>query len=161
LSPEDASLIVDAWVYKSDDLYSIAQVRFCIEKLCSMGKFLIIYINGSNRALVLSFSKGAYRNGKLLCSRLLQYDGSLEMAYTIPEARRLGLSSLLSVRLTTEIFKMQECVFGYTALNNRKSLGLAAKMGFHETGINDWIQFEPINTCSKRDLHPHMLKSSI
>ncbi|CAF4194189.1 unnamed protein product, partial [Adineta steineri] len=59
------------------------------------------------------------------------------------------------------IFKRQERVFGYTALNNRNSLGLAAKMGFRETGISDWIQFEPIGIYVKKDLHPHILKSSI
>ncbi|CAF4157997.1 unnamed protein product [Adineta steineri] len=140
LKSEDVPLMVEAWKYKSDDLYSVAQAQFCIENLCSMG---------------------AYRNGKLLCWRLLLYDGSFDMAYTIPEARRLGLSSLLSVRLTAEIFKRQERVFGYTALNNRNSLGLAAKMGFRETDISDWIQFEPTDTCVKKDLHPHILKSSI
>ncbi|CAF3966651.1 unnamed protein product [Adineta steineri] len=140
LKSEDAPLMVEAWKYKSDDLYSVAQAKFCIENLCSMG---------------------AYRDGKLLCWRLLLYDGSFDMAYTIPEARRLGLSSLLSVRLTAEIFKRQERVFGYTALNNRNSLGLAAKMGFRETGISDWIQFEPTDTCVKNDLYPHILKSSI
>jgi predicted GNAT family acetyltransferase len=82
----------------------------------------------------------------------LQYDGSLDMTYTVPEARRLGLSSMLSVRLTAEMFKMQERVFGYTVLDNRKSLGLAAKMGFYETAITDWIQFEPSDIYVKSHL---------
>ncbi|CAF2065388.1 unnamed protein product [Rotaria magnacalcarata] len=141
LQPEDALFMIEAGGYTPDDLYSVTQIQFCIKNLCSMG---------------------AYRHGKLLCWRLLQYDGSLDMVYTVPEARRLGLSSLLSVRLAAEIFKIQERVFGHTALNNRNSLGLAAKMGFHETGICDWIVFEPKYTCAKGDPHHlDVLKSSI
>lgn len=107
------------------------------------------------------FKTGAYRDGKLLCWRLLQYDGSLDMTYTIPEARRLGLSSVLSVRLTTEMFKKQERVFGHTGLDNPNAMGLAAKMGFHQTSISDWIEFEPTNIYVKTGLHSNILKSSI
>lgn len=65
------------------------------------------------------------------------------MIYTIREARRLGLSSLLSFRLMPKMFERQEHVFTHVDADNRKSLGLITKMGFHETGTNDWIEFEP------------------
>ncbi|CAF4987024.1 unnamed protein product, partial [Rotaria sp. Silwood1] len=141
LKPEDAHFIIEAGGYKSYDMYTVDQIQFSIKKLCTMG---------------------AYLDGKLIGWRLLLYDGSFDMVYTLPEARRLGLASLLSVRLTTEMFKMQERVFGYTALNNQKSMGLAAKMGFHETGLYDWIVFEPNNISVKEHpQHHQILKSSI
>ncbi|CAF1440821.1 unnamed protein product, partial [Rotaria sordida] len=36
LNPEDAFFVIESWGYKSDDLYSVAQVQFCIKKLYSM-----------------------------------------------------------------------------------------------------------------------------
>ena len=83
----------------------------------------------------------------------MQYDGSLDMVFTVPEARQMGLSSLLSVRLTREILKLQERVYGYTAPNNQGSLKTAVKMGFHTTGISDWIVFQPYKT-GKLELVP-------
>jgi ribosomal protein S18 acetylase RimI-like enzyme len=74
---------------------------------------------------------------------MLQYDGCLDMIYTIREARRLGLASLLSIRLMAQMFERQEHVFTHVDTDNRKSLGLVTKMGFQETGTNGWIEFEP------------------
>ena len=38
LALEDAQLIIDAWNDTAFDYYSVAQVRFCIEHLPSLGK---------------------------------------------------------------------------------------------------------------------------
>ncbi|CAF3848155.1 unnamed protein product [Rotaria sordida] len=39
LKPEDAYFIIEADDYKSSDLYSVAQIQFCIKKLCSVEKY--------------------------------------------------------------------------------------------------------------------------
>lgn len=42
LALEDAQLIIDAWDDTTFDYYSVAQVRFCIEHLPSLGKDLLL-----------------------------------------------------------------------------------------------------------------------
>ncbi|CAF1125788.1 unnamed protein product [Rotaria sordida] len=39
LKPEDAYFIIEADDYKSSDLYSVAQIQFCIKKLCSVDRY--------------------------------------------------------------------------------------------------------------------------
>lgn len=65
------------------------------------------------------------------------------MAFTLPEARRLGLSYQIGVRLASEVCKIQKGSFGYVAQGNRASLGMVTKMGYRVTCKSDWIEFEP------------------
>ena len=65
------------------------------------------------------------------------------MAFTLPEARRLGLSYQIGVRLASEVCKIQKGSFGYVAQGNQASLGMVMKMGYRVTCKSDWIEFEP------------------
>ena len=94
---------------------------------------------------------GAYHHGKLLCWRITQYDGSSDMAFTIPEARRLGLSYQIGVQLASEVCKIQRSSFGYVAEGNQASLGMVTKMGYRITCKSDWIEFDP-NTVGNEEV---------
>lgn len=110
---------------------------------------------------------GAYYHGKLLCWRITQYDGSSEMAFTLPEARRLGLSYQIGVRLAAEVCKIQQASYGYVVEGNQQALRMVTKMGYRVTCKSDWIEFDP-NTLSNssscrptKDQTHQTLKSSI
>ena len=93
--------------------------------------------------LTLTFSTGAYHHDKLVCWRITQFDGSSEMAFTLPEARRIGLSYQVGVRLASEVCKIQSGSFGFVARGNQASLAMVTKMGYRITAQSDWIEFEP------------------
>jgi hypothetical protein len=93
--------------------------------------------------LTAILSTGAYHHGKLVCWRITQYDGSSDMAFTLPEARRLGLSYQIGVRLASEVCKIQQGSFGHVAQGNQASLAMVTKMGYRITCKSDWIEFEP------------------
>ena len=146
MSFEDAPIIVDTWDDSDFDYYSVAQVRFCIEHLPSLGKSLFCVCvdeNENSKCLIASLFTGAYHHGKLLCWRITYYDGSSDMAFTLPEARRLGLSYQVGVRLASEVCKIQRGSFGYVAQGNQASLAMVTKMGYRITCQSDWIEFEP------------------
>lgn len=88
------------------------------------------------------------------------------MAFTLPEARRLGLSYQIGVRLAAEVCKIQQTSFGYVVEGNQGALKMVTKMGYRITCKNDWIEFDP-NTCSTGTCRPtkiethEALKSSI
>lgn len=65
------------------------------------------------------------------------------MAFTLPEARRLGLSYQIGVRLASKVCKIQRCSYGHIAQGNQASLGMVTKMGYRITYQCDWIEFEP------------------
>jgi hypothetical protein len=71
------------------------------------------------------------------------YDGSSDMAFTLPEGRNLGLSYLLGFKLTAEAFKTQRQMFAHADPTNKTSLGLAIKSGCRITCTSDWNYFVP------------------
>jgi hypothetical protein len=93
------------------------------------------------------------------------------MAFTLPEARRLGLSYQIGVRLASEVCKIQRGSFGYVAEGNQASLGMVTKMGYRITCKSDWIEFDPntvrneeavSGSCRQTKIETHQtLKSSI
>lgn len=109
-------------------------------------------IESIDTAFLLSkFLTGAYYHGKLRLLRITQYDGSSEMAFTLPEARRLGLSYQIGVRLAAEVCKIQQASYGYVVEGNQQALRMVTKMGYRITCKNDWIEFEP-NPVSSSNL---------
>lgn len=67
------------------------------------------------------------------------------MAFTLPEARRLGLSYQVGIRLAVEVCKIQRGSFGSIIHGNQASLAMVTKMGYRITGHCDWLEFEPQN----------------
>lgn len=82
---------------------------------------------------------GAYRHGRLVSWRLLQYNGSLGMAYTNNEERRQGLSSLLNIKLAEKVFQMQDHVFCTVLKNNMSSIELLTKLGYRPVCDEYWF----------------------
>jgi 8-oxo-dGTP diphosphatase len=116
LSLIDAEIINNSWSYKSED--TLEQIKYQIEHFPTIG---------------------AYRNGKLLSWYLLKYDGSLGMAYTIEEARRQGLSSILNLKLAEKVFQIQDHVFCGVIQNNQSSIDLLTKIGYQQMSDEYWI----------------------
>jgi hypothetical protein len=65
------------------------------------------------------------------------------MAFTLPEARRLGLSYQIGVRLASKVCKIQHGSFGHVTQGNQASLAMVTKMGYRITCQSDWIEFDP------------------
>jgi predicted GNAT family acetyltransferase len=86
-----------------------------------------------------NYYTGAYRYGKLVSWRLLQYNGSLGMAYTIDEERRQGLSSFLNIKLAEKVFQMQDHVFCTVLQKNLSSIELLTKLGYRSVCDEYWL----------------------
>ena len=65
------------------------------------------------------------------------------MMYTLPEARRCGLSSYMLVKLAEQVFSMQDYVYGFVKPDNKPSVTLLKNIGYRFTCDLDWITFGP------------------
>jgi len=83
--------------------------------------------------------KGAYRDGKLISWCLTKFDGSIGTVFTKPEARGLGLATILMIHLLSKLFELQERAFCYIAHDNIASLRMFEKLGYHRTCDMDWL----------------------
>ena len=77
------------------------------------------------------------------------------MAFTLPEARRLGLSYQIGVRLASEVCKIQRGSFGYVVHGNQASLAMVIKMGYRITCTSDWIEIEPNSIRNDENTSSH------
>ncbi|CAF0965724.1 unnamed protein product [Didymodactylos carnosus] len=109
---------------------------------------------------------GAYHHGKLVCWRITQYDGSSDMAFTLPEARRLGLSYQIGVRLASEMNLTINCdmgeSYGIWKMGNDNELMshvhlINVACGFHAGDYNEMnktIQLAKQHSHIKIGAHP-------
>jgi predicted GNAT family acetyltransferase len=85
--------------------------------------------------------KGAYRNEKLVSWCLTKYDGSVGTVFTKPEARKLGLATILNSYVASKLFEQQERIYCFVAHGNQTSLKMLGKLGYHQTCDLDWLSF--------------------
>jgi predicted GNAT family acetyltransferase len=94
-----------------------------------------------NLCLFIFIFKGAYRNEELISWSLTKYNGSIGTVFTKPEARGLGLATILNVRVASKLFEQQDRVHGFVAHDNIASLRMLEKLGYHRTCDVDWLIF--------------------
>lgn len=84
---------------------------------------------------------GAYRNGELLSWSMGKHDGSIGTVFTKPEARGLGLATLVNYYVTSKVFQQQQRAFCFVASDNTASLKIYEKLGFSHAYDVDYLEF--------------------
>jgi len=77
----------------------------------------------------------------LISWSLTQYNGSVGTVFTKPEARRLGLATILNAYVASKIFEQQEQAYCFVAYDNIASLTMLEKLGYRRTCNVDWVIF--------------------
>ena len=106
-------------------------------------RHLVSRKKSSNLCILFFIPKGAYRDGQLISWCLTKFSGSIGTVFTTPEARGLGLATILNTRLLSKLFELQERAFCYISDDNIASLRVFEKLGFHKTCLMDWVVFTP------------------
>ncbi|CAF4597053.1 unnamed protein product [Rotaria socialis] len=116
LTLSDASTINELWEHKSE--ISLYRFMYEIEHLLSYG---------------------AFRGETLMSWCMRKYNGCVANVFTKPEARRLGLASILNVFMASKILEQEERVFSFVINNNTASISMLEKLGYKRTGDADCL----------------------
>jgi len=77
----------------------------------------------------------------LISWSLTKYNGSVGTVFTKPEARGLGLATILNAYVASKIFEQQEQAYCFVAYDNIASLKMFEKLGYRRTCNVDWLIF--------------------
>jgi predicted GNAT family acetyltransferase len=72
---------------------------------------------------------------------MTKYDGSVGTVFTKPEARKLGLSTILNFHVASKLFEKRERIHCFVAHDNIASNKMVEKLGYHRTCDVDWLCF--------------------
>lgn len=74
---------------------------------------------------------------------MTKYNGSIGTVFTKPEARGLGLATILNLYIASKLFeeRKQERAYCYIAYDNIASLKTFEKLGYYRTYNIDWLIF--------------------
>ncbi|CAF5182414.1 unnamed protein product, partial [Rotaria magnacalcarata] len=82
-------------------------------------------------------SYGAFRGETLISWCMRKYNGCVANVFTKPEARRLGLASMLNVFMASKILEQEERVFTFVINDNTASVSMLEKLGYKKTDDTD------------------------
>ncbi|CAF4011946.1 unnamed protein product [Rotaria magnacalcarata] len=116
LTLSDASTINEFWEHKSE--ISLYRFMYEIEHLLSYG---------------------AFRGETLISWCMRKYNGCVANVFTKPEARRLGLASMLNVFMASKILEQEERVFTFVINDNTASVSMLEKLGYKKTDDTDCL----------------------
>jgi predicted GNAT family acetyltransferase len=74
---------------------------------------------------------------------LTKYDGSIGTVFTKPEARKLGLATIVNSYVASKLFEQQDRIYCFVAHDNVASLKMLEKLGYHRICDTDWLIFTP------------------